>query len=205
MVKIGILKGVLIAFILSSTWGLWTLRNIEANLFSLLPSDMIMPDGSRPPKGYLNGLKLGLLLNMKDLFLLWGINRKNYDSISIPERAYADLNEKLKITELLRIPEESNKKDFPLLIDNEFKKIAENKIYQNRYQYWIKYPFIRAIRIWTNPFSSFGWPNEMPDSGITKEERMSAASGNTKLLFQKAIEYPFHAISKGLMLPIEAQ
>ena len=195
--KIGILKGFLIAFILSSTWGLWTLRNIEANLPSLLPSDMIMPDGSRPPKGYLKWTKTWITHEYERPGALWGINRKNYDSISIPERAYADLNEKLKVTELLKILEKSNKKDFPLLIDNEFKNIAENKIDQNRYQYWIKYPFIRAIRIWTNPFSSFGWPNEMPDRGITKEERMSAASGNTKLLFQKAIEYPLHAISKG--------
>ena len=55
---------------------------------------------------------------------------------------------------------------------------------------------IRAIRMWTNPFSSFGWPNEMPDSGLSKEERISAARGNNNILIQKAIEFPLHASSK---------
>jgi hypothetical protein len=51
--------------------------------------------------------------------------------------------------------------------------------------------------MWTNPFSSFGWPNEMPDRGLSKNERLEAAKGNINILIQKAIEYPFHAISKG--------
>ncbi len=51
--------------------------------------------------------------------------------------------------------------------------------------------------MWTNPFSSFGWPNEMPDRGLSKNERLAAANGNINILLQKAYEYPFHAISKG--------
>jgi len=196
-IKLGVFKGFIIALILSSTWGLWTLRNIEVNLTSLLPTDMIMPDGSRPPSGYLKWTKTWITHEYERPGALWGINRKNYDSISIPDRAFSNTNEKLKVEKLLKKLEEANQEDFPIWIDNEFKKIAENKINNNSFQHWIKYPFIRALKIWSNPFSSFGWPNEMPDKELSKEERLKAASGNINLLIQKATKYPIHALSKG--------
>ena len=38
----------------------------------------------------------------------------------------------------------------------------------------------------------------MPDSGLSKNERLAAAKGGINILIQKAIEYPVHAISKAL-------
>ena len=90
-----------------------------------------------------------------------------------------------------------NGQEFSIEIDNEFDRIAQFKKINNPLQYWLIYPSIRAIRMWTNPFSSFGWPNEMPDRGLSKNERLAAAKGNISILMQKAVEYPFHAISKG--------
>ena len=196
--KVGIIKGVIIAIILSSTWGAWTMRNIAVDLPYLIPTDMTMPDGSRSPTGYLKWTKTWITHEYERPGALWGINRKNYDSISIPERAYTDKSEKMKITKLLKKLEAINKEDFPEEIDNEFKIIANNRIKNNPLRYWIINPSIRAIRIWTNPFSSFGWPNEMPDSGLSKDERLAAAKGGINILIQKAIEYPVHAISKAL-------
>ena len=194
----GIIKGFIIALILSSTWGIWTARNIAVNLPSIFPSDMIMPDGSRSPTGYLKWTKTWITHEYERPGALWGINRKNYDAISIPDKAYIDINEKILVEKLLNELEKENKKDFPLRIDKEFEKIAIQKIANYPIRYWLFNPAIRALRIWTNPFSSFGWPNEMPDQGLTREERLSAAKGNSNILIKKAIEYPFHAISKGL-------
>jgi hypothetical protein len=196
--KVGIIKGAIIAIILSSTWGGWTIRNIAVGLPSLIPTDMTMPDGSRSPTGYLKWTKTWITHEYERPGALWGINRKNYDSISIPEGAYTDNSEKIKITKLLKKLEAINKEDFPEGLDNEFKIIANNKIKNNPLRYWLINPSIRAIRIWTNPFSSFGWPNEMPDSGLSKNERLAAAKGGINILIQKAIEYPVHAISKAL-------
>jgi hypothetical protein len=196
--KVGIIKGLIIALILFSTWGAWMTRNIIVELPSLLPTDMTMPDGSRSPTGYLKWTKTWITHEYERPGALWGINRKNYDSISIPESAYTDNLEKLKVTELLNKLENINKEDFPEKIDNEFKIIANNKIKNNPFKHWIVNPSIRAIRIWTNPFSSFGWPNEMPDQGLSKEERLKAANGNKNILVQKAFEYPIHAVSKAL-------
>jgi hypothetical protein len=196
--KNGVIKGLLIAIILSSTWGTWTARNIMVDLPGLIPTDMIMPDGSRPPSGYLQWTKTWITHEYEKPGALWGINRKNYDQISIPDRAYKNEKEKLKIEKLIYELQEYNQNDFPKFIDDEFANIAMNKIENDPIQYYLIYPSVRALRMWSNPFSSFGWPNEMPDSGLSKEERLSAAKGNKYLLFQKAMEFPIHASSKAL-------
>ena len=194
--KNGILKGIIIAVLLSSTWGLWTVRNIIVDLPSLIPTDMIMPDGSRSPTGYLKWTKTWITHEYERPGALWGINRKNYDGISIPERAYKSDIEKLRIKELISKLQIYNQKNFPENIDNEFANIAKDKIKNYPLEYWIIYPLTRSYRMWSNPFSSFGWPNEMPDSGLSKEERLAAASGNSNILIKKTIEFPIHAASK---------
>ena len=116
----GIIKGLLIAIIFSSTWGTWTARNIIVGLPDLIPTDMIMPDGSRPPTGYLKWTKSWITHEYEKPGALWGINRKNYDKISIPERAYKSEEEKLKINQLIDELQKHNQKDFPKSIDDEF-------------------------------------------------------------------------------------
>jgi len=193
----GVIKGILIALILSSTWGIWTARNIIVKLPNLVPGDMVIPDGSRSPSGYLKWTKTWITHEYERPGALWGINRKNYIAISIPERAYENNEEKIEIEVLIKRLKNLNHQEFPKEIDKEFERIAQFKKINNPLQYWIIYPSIRAIRIWTNPFSSFGWPNEMPDRGLSKNERLAAAKGSINILIQKAIEYPVHAISKG--------
>ena len=194
--KLGIIRGLLIALILSSTWGAWTVRNIIVDLPSLIPTDMIMPDGSRSPTGYLKWTKTWITHEYERPGALWGINRKNYSGITIPERAYDSKEEKLKIENLVKTLKTLDQQDFPIKIDNEFKKIANYKIQKNPIQFWLIYPSIRTIRIWTNPFSSFGWPNEMPDKGLSKNMRLAAAKGDINILIEKAYAYPYHAVSK---------
>jgi hypothetical protein len=194
--KTGIIKGIIIALILTSSWTAWTARNIIVDLPSLIPSDMTMPDGSRAPSGYLKWTKTWITHEYERPGALWGINRKNYDKINIPERAYQNNEEKIKIQKLLKELETQNQNDFPESIDNQFEEIASQKIEKYPLTHWVIYPSIRAIRIWTNPFSSFGWPNEMPDKGLSQNERIAAASGDTNIIFKKALEYPIRALSK---------
>ena len=108
--------------------------------------------------------------------------------VTIPERAYESVQEKLEVNKLLEELKTLDQEDFPIKIDNQFAKIASEKINNNPMQYWVTYPSIRALRMWTNPFSSFGWPNEMPDKGLSKNERLAAANGNMSILIAKAKE-----------------
>ena len=52
--------------------------------------------------------------------------------------------------------------------------------------------------MWTNPFSSFGWPNEIPSEGLSHNERLNVAKGNINVLLLKIKKYPFRSISKGI-------
>ncbi len=94
--KNGVIKGIVIAILLAATWGGWTIRNIVVDLPSLIPTDLIMPDGSRSPSGYLKWTKTWITHEYERPGALWGINRKNYDGISIPNRAYSSKEEKNK-------------------------------------------------------------------------------------------------------------
>ena len=62
---------------------------------------MIMPDGSRSPVGYLNWTKTWITHEYEKPGALWGINRKNYLNINIPEYAYFSKNEKIKVNILI--------------------------------------------------------------------------------------------------------
>ena len=67
------------------------------------------------------------------------------------------------------------------------------------WRYWFVNTFIRSYRLWTNPYSSFGWPNEMPDKDLSKTERLEIAEGNISVIVSKIINNPYQAISKALI------
>ena len=100
-IKHGIIKGLLIAGILATSWGAWTIRNITVKLPSIVPTNMIMPDGSRSPLGYLSWTKTWITQEYEKPGSLWGINRKVYKNISIPDYAYYDNDEKIKVEKLI--------------------------------------------------------------------------------------------------------
>ena len=50
--------------------------------------------------------------------------------------------------------------------------------------------------MWSNPFSSFGWPNEIPSEGLSHVERLNVAKGNLSILIYKIKKYPYRTASK---------
>ena len=107
--------------LLSISWGIWTVRNITVKLPSLIPTNMIMPDGSRSPVGYLGWTKTWITHEYEKPGALWGINRKNYLNITIPDYAYYSDNEKKAVKKLLADLQKYHQLPFPKYIDDEFK------------------------------------------------------------------------------------
>ena len=195
-IKKGILHGAVIAFLLSLSWGAWTIRNISVELPSLMPTNMIMPDGSRSPIGYLNWTKTWITHEYEKPGALWGVNRKNYLNIIIPEYAYLSKNEKIKVNVLLSDLKKVDQMPFPKHIDDEFELLAKYKRENFPFKYWIENPIKRVYKMWSNPFSSFGWPNEIPSIGLSHSERLTVAKGNVNILVHKIKKYPYRSISK---------
>ena len=50
--------------------------------------------------------------------------------------------------------------------------LAKIKKEQFPFKYWIENPIKRIYKMWSNPFSSFGWPNEIPSEGLSHSERL---------------------------------
>ena len=197
-IKKGILHGISIAFLLSLSWGIWTIRNVYVKLPSLIPQNMIMPDGSRPPSGYLSWAKTWITHEYEKPGSLWGINRKNYLNITIPDYAYYSEDEKIKVNDLLTDLKKLDQMPFPKSIDDEFKLLAKLKKENFPFKYWVENPLKRIYTMWSNPFSSFGWPNEIPSDGLSHSERLNVAKGNLNLLVYKVKKYPYRTMSKAV-------
>ena len=193
----GLINGLIIFLILSSTWFAWTIRNVHLGV-DLLPS-MVMQDGSRPPTGYMAWLKTWVTHEYERPGALWTINRKNYDTVYIPEYAYKNNEEKIIVNNLLLELKGFTGEPFPEYIDNNFKKLASKIRVNNIWEYWFFNTFTRSYRLWTNPYSSFGWPNEMPDKDLSKTERLQIAEGNIGVMISKIINNPYQALSKAFI------
>tara|TARA_B110000238_G_scaffold139618_1_gene150585 strand:- start:218 stop:934 length:717 start_codon:yes stop_codon:yes gene_type:complete len=160
---------------------------------------MVMHDGSRAPVGYLAWLKTWVTHEYERPGALWTINRQNYDAVYIPEYAYLNIIEKEKVKDLFIELNSSVGEPFPEHIDNHFKKLAVERMKDDIWRYWFVNSFIRSYRLWTNPYSSFGWPNEMPDKDLSKTERLEIAEGNISVIISKIFNNPYQAISKAFI------
>ena len=193
-------KGLIIAILFSIPWGLWTVRNINEGVRDIIPTDMIMPDGSKSPSGYLAWIKTWMTNEYEKPSSMWNVNRKIYSTIEIPDYAYKSTEEKEKVSLLLEKISSLDGQDFPEEIDSKFYSITRHKVKKYSLDYWVYNPIIRSVRLWTNPFNSFGWPSELPDSGISKSDRLAVSQGNLDILVEKIIKYPYRAISKLFIL-----
>ena len=65
-------------------------------------------------------------------------------------------------------------------------------------RYYVINPAIRSVQLWANPFSSFGWPNEMPSSALSDQERLAIAQGGLHGKLMLARHFPIRALTKAI-------
>ena len=188
--KVGILLLLVLIPILS-----WTIRNIHVDLPSLFPQVMTLPEGAHQPSGYLKWGWTWVTEEYQRPGWGWGVNRFNYDKISIDDKAYDSAEEKQRVEYLLKDLEKYKGQPFPIEIDKKFSEIASERLENYPFRTLIVYPLKRALALWSNFFSSYGWPNELP-SEISHQERLEIKRGSG--IFDLALEYPFIAITKGI-------
>ena len=97
---------------------------------------------------------------------LWGANRFVYNGIYIPGRAYRSAVEKRQVEKLLARLKAYQGQPIPKDIDDAFAQLVRERRAQDPLRYYVVNPAIRLVQLWVNPFSSFGWPNEMPSSAL---------------------------------------
>ncbi len=197
-VSAALTRGMAVAIIVALPWGAWTIRNVAVGLPRLYPTPMTVPDGKRPPLGYANWVRTWLVYEYERPGALWGPNRFVYNDIYIPDRAYVSQDEKQQVAKLLEDLKKHQGEPIPEVIDNAFAKLARNRCAQEPVQCRIVNPAIRAVQLWSNPFSSFGWPNEMPSVALRDEDRLQISKGGLGGMLALAQRFPLHALTKAM-------
>jgi len=188
-------KGLVLLLLLSIPIGSWTVRNINVELPSLFPQNMVLPEGAHQPTGYLKWGWTWITEEYQRPGWGWGVNRFHYDSISIDDKAYDSIEEKERVKKLLEELKKYTGQPFPLEIDREFSEIASERLRNHTFRTLIVYPLKRSVALWSNLFSSYAWPNELP-SVISHQARLKAKNGEG--IIDLVLEYPFIAITKGI-------
>ena len=159
---------------------------------------MVVPEGKRQPLGYAAWVNTWMVYEYERPGALWGPNRFIYNDIYIPERAYRSAAEKREVTALLARLKAFQGQPIPQDIDDAFAQLARKRRAQDPLRYYVINPAIRSVQLWANPFSSFGWPNEMPSSALSDQERLAIAQGGLHGKLMLARHFPIRALTKAV-------
>jgi hypothetical protein len=190
-------RGTVAAIVVGLSFAAWTARNIAVGLPSLLPIGMVIPNGAPTPYGYLKWGSTWITEEYQRMGWAWPVNHMSYGSIAIDSKAYDSAQEKARVEALLAELKQSEDKPFPPGIDAQFAELASERAARAPFRVYVWLPAMRALALFENPFSSFGWPNEMTGGSISDQGRLEASRSPSRLL-DLALSYPARAASKAL-------
>ena len=197
-VRQGLARGAAVALVLALPWAAWTARNLAVGLPRLTPTDMVMPADAPSPLGYLAWTRTWITKEYQRPGALWPINRFVYSAISIDPTAYDGPGEQARIEALLAGLARHDGAPIPAAIDDAFRAIAAERAARAPLRTWLANPLRRALALWSNPFSSFGWPNELPAGAASHAERLQIAEGGIAGKLALARAHPWRAATKAL-------
>ena len=187
-------RGVLAAMIVTLPIAGWTARNIAVGI-SVFPAPLVMPDNAAAPYGYLGWGATWVSEEYQRMGWAWPVNRFVYKSIVIDDKAFDSPEEKQRVTGWLADLAKYDGKPFPADIDNRFAELARERATRAPFRTYVILPAARAVALWRNPFSSFGWPNELPTVGHQQRLEVSRHVGG---MVDLARQYPVQAGTKAV-------
>ena len=188
-------KGLIVAVLISLPWGGWLVRNHMVGMNNIFPLPLTSPNNAESPNGYMKWLWTWSTETYQNTNTVWPVTRFVYDAISIDERAYITIEEKKKVELLLSELKQYTGRPFPKHIDDQFLKIAEERILKYPLDVWLFNLTKRSVSLWSNIYNSFGWPTELPGY-FSKELRIEIAREGVIAAIPIALEYPVQAAGK---------
>jgi hypothetical protein len=186
-------RGSVAALVVVLPIAIWTVRNVVVGV-PVMPAPMVLPNNAPPPYGYLAWGGTWLSQEYQRPGWGFGVTRFNYDSIRIDNKAFDSPEEKQQVMGWLAELAKYKGEAFPPEIDAKFAELARKRAARAPFRTYVVLPMERAAVLWGNPFSSFGWPNELPS--IVGDQQRLEASRNVGGLVNLARQYPFRALSK---------
>jgi hypothetical protein len=123
------------------------------------------------------------------------VTRFVYGAIKVDPIIFSTSHEETKVKMLLKELKQYTGKPFPKYIDNNFNKLALDRINNFPLDVYLVNPLKRMWSLWSNVYNSFGWPTELP-SEVSAQERLDVARGGIREKFELALKYPAIAIGK---------
>ena len=194
---LAIQRGAILALLVALPVAAWGARNLAVGLDGVWPAPITMPDDSRPPTGYLAWGRTWLADEYQRAGWGYPVNRLNYANIVIDGAAYDSAEEKARVEALVAELHRHNGGPFPVAIDDAFAALAAERTARAPLRTWLGLPLRRAWWMWTNPFSSAGWPTELP-AATTDDVRLGAARTNLGGMMALALAHPWAAFGKAL-------
>lgn len=189
-IRAGLPAAIIVAIPLAA----WTARNIIVGLPSWLPAPMVMAHGHRPPLGYLAWGATWISEEYQRPGWGFPINRLQFREVKIDDAAFDSREERELVHAWLAELAEHNGREFPSEIDARFAELARERASRHPIRTFVWLPVVRALGMWKNPFSSFGWPNELPSS-VGHQQRLDS-SRSVQGLLDLARAFPVQAASK---------
>jgi 4-amino-4-deoxy-L-arabinose transferase-like glycosyltransferase len=193
--KAGILRGMLVAAVIAVPLAGWWARSISADL-GYFPQQRFMSDGSYRPAGYLAWVRSwsGNLYEAANAG--YPVANKRYSAISVAENAWNGDHERETVLSLLARLSAFDGEDFPVDLDNEFGKIADDRVRANPARQYVFLPLQRAGAFWFNPYYSFGLPGIELGTALSQEDRIRFLSGSIYVKFKIVLEHPVAVLGK---------
>jgi hypothetical protein len=187
-----ILLGLIVVFPLA----IWAARNVTVGL-PVMPQGMVLPKNAPTPHGYIEWCRTWMTEEYQRPGAMYPVNRMIYSGIVIDDRAYDNLEEKNEVELWLDELKQYDSQPFPHDIDARFSRLAEERAARSYYRAYISNNVRRALALWSNPFSSFAWPNELPGN-FGHQARLEVARSGISGVLTLAASLPFEATTKAL-------
>lgn len=181
-------RGATIALIVAVPLGVWTARSLSAGLS--FPPPLTNSAGAEEmlsPQGFFSWLRTWNGNQYELQSTLWPALAFNYSAIDVPERAYVDDAERIRVLSLLRTLAAHDGAAFPPDIDATFAEMAATRRAARPWERWITTPARRLVWMSLNPLTSMGWPS---DAGAVGQIRSTLARDNKTEALRIAFAHP---------------
>jgi hypothetical protein len=191
---VAVRRGALVALVVALPLAGWVARNWAVGIPFTPPYMMITERPAPLPVGYAFWAATWSSDEYQRMGWCWPLTFQLYRTIELDDRAFDSDEERDRVNALLARLGTYEGQPFPTDIDAAFGQIGRERASRAPLRTFVMLPARRALALWSNPWSSFAWPNEMP---LGDQERLTA-SRSVRGLLNLAMAYPLQATSKTL-------
>ncbi len=150
--------GALVALTLAG----WTWRNHRAGLPLAPPIAVIEKSNAPSPYGYVAWGATWATTEYQRVAWLWPLTFMRYSGVRVDSSAWDSPEEQARVVKLLDDLKSWDGRPFPPALDAQFSDLARERAARAPLRTYVQLPAERALALWSNPFSSFGLPSEIP-------------------------------------------